>query len=173
METSELEKFNAKLNQSPEAQQMPDEIALSLPVPTGKDQVVVLAFYMRGRPPVPPGVGIPKYRLTVDYPSGKVTRVERLTSSLPSGITPGKDGVLGHIEVPPEFQNMPYDKYRTLEQEFNHLYSAAIEAYRAERPMDQARCMRLKELLQIFGKPPLFPLLAESNPAFFRMLECK
>lgn len=168
---SDITLFKKSLGQEREIRTLPDEIAFSPPVPLADGKVVVYLYNLRGHPPNPPAVSVPKYRLTADYPSGKLLSLEAF-GTMPADLAP-KDGVtLGIVNNPPEYKNIPFARYNALETEFNSLYSVALDTYFANRPMDPGQCKRLAELLTVFGKAPLIPLLERANPLFFKHIRC-
>jgi hypothetical protein len=161
-----LTAFRERFGRGPEVSVLPDEIALSPPLPVAPGRVVVFGYWLIGRPPDDPSGEEPRYRFTADSPGGKVLKVERLH---PSGS--GAWRVLGKAVPPPAYRHMEYEKYQQVETEYDELYELALEEWFAGRRLEGVRARRLRELLTVFGKEPLFDLFRKTNRDFFWFLE--
>lgn len=162
--------FRSLLKRDESIKRFAVEFIYTPPVPVENGKVVVYAFQLRGLPPQPPKVLAPDYRIIAEYPSGDVVSIEQVTAAQ-LGLTLIDNRHIGEVRLPQEYRSKGYKEFEVLEQEFERAYADAVEAALAGRALPPPLCRRLQELLPIFAKEPLIPLLRKTNPTFFDELD--
>lgn len=163
--------FLQRLDANPEIQELADEYAYTPPVPfeQSKNTVVIFAYMQADRATIPKTLP-PRYRITAEYPSLKVTKIEAVTpQQLNLNLIEGKH--LGAVRLPEPYASMSYKDYEAVQQEFETVYSAALNAHFNKQQLPQTQCVKIKELLPIFAREPLVPLLRNTSPAFFAFID--
>jgi len=169
MSDTDLPKFMRRLAADSQVQRlMPDGggNVMSVPVPLESGEAVIFIHRISGLPPKRPQVYAPHLRVNAAYPSGKVISVEAVTPS-PPGILTAEDESPGEAAKP----ELSSDEFALLREEFERLYSAAINAYLTEQSPNPDRCRRLLELLPTATRVQLLPLLRRANPHFFDFID--
>lgn len=167
-------KFDELLRKDERVKQLAVEYAFTPPVPVEQSseqhKVVVFSFRLKGLPPQAPRVLSPDYRVVADYPSGKVESIERVTPSQ-LDLTLNETGDLGEVQIPQNFKSLTYEENEKIDKEFHNIYADTLDAYLNNRSLSKQLCRRSLELLPIFAKSPLIPLLHNTSSSFFVAIE--
>ena len=162
--------FNQLLRKDERIKTFAVEYAFTPPVPIEQQKVIVFAFRLSGLPPQMPKVLPPDYRIIAQYPAGKVESVERVTTAqLNLALVDGES--LGEVQLPPSLMVKTYEENEAMDKEFHRIYTTIIDAYLANRSLSPPSCRRALELLPVFAKSPLIPLLRTTSPNFFGALD--
>lgn len=177
---SSIESFVQAIDGHPDlVKKIPDELALSIPIPViqnkgEKKPKILMAFfyyYMRGIPPGPYRISVPRYRLLVDLNTMNII-----------SFSPVKDKDFG-IEWPErkpvgEYTPAPgltMDAYKKKKARFYQLYEQMLPYFQEDKshlPDDQADAIiEFKTLFEELAHKPLHPFYKALNPAFFQWLD--
>lgn len=160
--------FNELLRKDERVKKLALEYAFTPPVPLEQEagKVVTFVFMTARRPGVSFKVSPPDYRIIADYPSAKVSSVERV-KPVDIGLNVAEGEYLGEVKI----VQVPYEELESRDKEFNSLHSTALSQHFAQRSMTSLQCRRLSELLPIKTTEPLMPLLRKTSPTFFDQLD--
>lgn len=162
-----LRELLLRLDALPEARRLPDELARSFPIPAPATAVRLqfLGFFKSGRPPAPPQISSPKYRMAADAEKILWTEIKEVTSAdfgiahddaLPIGV---------HDFNPP----LPMDEFRAKKARLFECYDILLPIYTGTKKLEGPRAEFLK-LFLLLAEKPLHPYFRYLNPDFFRWL---
>jgi hypothetical protein len=156
---------------------VPDELGLSLPVPAfsaadASTGIPIAFFYysMKGFPPGPFRISVPKYRAIVQRETGKIVSFTPVQAK-DFGINWPPDKPAGEYTPP---KGLTMDDYRAKQDRFYILYDMVLPLYIAGgMGMSEAKIRETVEFARLFNElahRALHPFYRALNPQFFQWL---